>query len=78
MNAAFLNVRSAVMPNAVSPQDTKDFVRLFALDCLRLRRPRLVCRWSLDADSRLSCLWEPEVAPVLAADRPTAPRLAGL
>jgi hypothetical protein len=68
MTAAFLNVRSAAMPNAVSPavapRDTKDFVRLFALDRLPIRRPRLVCRWFVDVDGRLSCLWEPDIVPV--------------
>ena len=60
MNAAFLNVRSASMPSTVSPQGARDLVRLFALDRLRIRRLRLVCRWRVDADGRLSCLWEPD------------------
>jgi len=64
MNAAFLNARLATMPSAVTPKDTKDFVRLFALDCLRIEHRRLVCRWVLDADGRLSCLWEPDIVPV--------------
>lgn len=67
MTAAFLNVRSAVAPNAVSRPDaidraTTDFVRLFALDRLRADRQRLVCRWHQDADGRLSCSWEPDIA----------------
>jgi hypothetical protein len=64
MNAAFFNVRSAAMPSAVSPKDTRDFVRLFGLDHLRIRRLRLVCHWYLDADGRLSCVWETDVVAV--------------
>jgi hypothetical protein len=59
MTAAILNVHSAAAPCTVSPQGTKDLVRLFALDRLPVGRPRLVCRWHRDADGRLACLWEP-------------------
>ena len=61
MTSAFLNVRSAVAPSAVSLKITTDFVRLFALDRLRADRQRLVCRWRQDADGRLSCSWEPDI-----------------
>jgi hypothetical protein len=66
MTSAFLNVRPAVGPNAVScpgaiDRGTTDFVHLFALDHLRADRQRLVCRWRQDADGRLSCSWEPDI-----------------
>jgi hypothetical protein len=66
MTSAFLNVRSATAPSAVSRpgainRATTDFVRLFALDRLRVDRQRLVCRWCQDADGRLSCIWEPDI-----------------
>jgi hypothetical protein len=66
MTAAFLNVRSAAAPSAVSrpgaiDRSTTDFVHLFALDRLRADRQRLVCRWRQDADGRLSCSWEPDI-----------------
>ena len=64
MVSAFFNVRSGAAPSTVSLKDTRDLVRLFALDCLRVERRRLVCRWILDADGRLSCLWEPDIVPV--------------
>jgi len=60
MTAAILNVRSAAAPGIVSHKGTKDLVRLFALDRLPARRPRLVCRWHRDADGRLACTWEPD------------------
>jgi hypothetical protein len=63
MTAAFLNVRPAVAPDIVSPQDTRDLVRLLALDRLQIDRPRLVCRWRVEADGRLSCIWEPDIVP---------------
>ena len=61
MTAAILNVRSAAAPGTVSLKDTKDLVRLFALDRLRADRQRLVCRWRQGADGRLSCSWEPDI-----------------
>ena len=63
MTAAILNVRSAAAPGTVSLTGSPDLVRLFALDRLRVGRPRLVCRWHRDADGRLACLWEPDRDP---------------
>ncbi|HEX9523320.1 MAG TPA: hypothetical protein VF949_10140 [Reyranella sp.] len=60
MTAAILNVRSAAAPGTVSLKDTKDLVRLFALDRLPVDRPRLVCHWHRDADGRLACTWGPD------------------
>ena len=61
MTSAFLNFRSAVAPRAISLATTTDFVRLFALDRLRVDRSRLVCHWHRDADGRLACVWESHV-----------------
>jgi hypothetical protein len=61
MASAIFNVRSAAAPGTASLKDTKDLVRLFALDRLPAGRPRLVCRWHRDADGRLSCSWEPDI-----------------
>jgi hypothetical protein len=76
MTAAILNVRSAAAPGTassgtVSLKGTKDLVRLLALDCLAVGRPRLVCRWHRDADGRLACSWRPdnEQPGVLATPR---------
>ena len=75
MTAAILNVRSAAAPGTVSPstvslRGTKDLVRLFALDRLPARRPRLVCRWHRDASGRLACTWEADTPqPALFASR---------
>jgi hypothetical protein len=63
MTAAILAVRPANAPDIVSPKDATRLVRLFALD----RPPmgnQLVSRWHRDADGRLACLWEPDIAPV--------------
>jgi hypothetical protein len=60
MTAAILNVRSAAVPGSVSLRDTREVVRLFALDRLGTDRPQLVCRWHLDAMGRLACPWEPD------------------
>lgn len=57
MTSAFPNVRSAVVPNAVSLEGTRDLVRLFALDRLRLDGPQLVCHWRRQVDGRLACIW---------------------
>jgi hypothetical protein len=64
MTSAFFNVRSAVVPGSVSPKDTIDLVRLFALDRLVVGRRQLVCRWRQDDDGRLSCFWEPDIGPL--------------
>jgi len=64
MTSAFFNVRSAVVPSTVSPKDTADFVRLFALDRLVVGRRQLVCRWRQGDDGRLSCIWEPDIGIV--------------
>jgi hypothetical protein len=62
MTAAILAVRPAAPPGIVPPNGaTGDFVRLFGLDRLPLRRQPLVCRWHRDADGRLSCTWEPDI-----------------
>jgi hypothetical protein len=63
MTAAILNVRSAAAPGTVSLKDTKDLVRLFALDRLPVDRPRLVCRWHRHADGGLACSWGPDNEP---------------
>jgi hypothetical protein len=39
-----------------------DLVSLFALDDLRAIRRQLVCHWRRDADGRLACSWEPDIA----------------
>jgi hypothetical protein len=62
MTAAILAVRPAAVPGIVSPKGATDFVRLFALD--RSRGRRLVCHWHRDADGRLACIWEPDIAAV--------------
>jgi hypothetical protein len=62
MTAAILDVRPAA-PSGVVPATT-DLVRLFALDRLPVRRPRLACHWRRDADGRLACTWEPDIALV--------------
>jgi hypothetical protein len=62
MTAAILNVRSAAAPSADSLKDTRELVRLFALDRLGVDRLRLVCRWHQDAMGRLACTWEPDTA----------------
>ena len=65
MASAILNVRSAVAPRSVSrtcaiDKSTRDFLRLFAFDCRRADRQRLVCRWHQDSNGRLICIWEPD------------------
>jgi hypothetical protein len=70
MTSAFLNVRSATAPNAVSLKDTRDLVHLFALDPLRVDRPRLVCHWHRDADGRLACAWESDTGQPVVLTTP--------
>jgi hypothetical protein len=60
MTSAILDVCSTTAPGTVSLQDTRDLVRLFALDRLAINRPRLVCRWHRNAVGRLECSWEPD------------------
>jgi hypothetical protein len=61
MNAAILDPRPAVP--GIAPRETQtDLVRLFALDRLP-QRPRLCCHWRRDAEGRLACFWEPDLAP---------------
>ena len=36
----------------------------FALDDLPAVRRQLVCHWRRDADGRLVCSWEPDIAPI--------------
>ena len=63
MTAAILDVRPAALPGTVRARGaTTDLVRLFALDRLPVRRPRLACHWRRDADGRLACSWEPDIA----------------
>jgi hypothetical protein len=69
MISAFVKVRPADAPGMASPRITRDLVRLFALDRQPVdhrpppvRRP-LLCRWQRDADGRLTCIWEPDIAP---------------
>jgi hypothetical protein len=71
MTSAFLDVRSAAAPSAVSLKGTTDLVRLFALDHLPVDRSRLVCRWHHGADGRLSCSWEPDIVPEIGATDPS-------
>ncbi len=63
MTAAILDFRPATAPGIAPPDNvTIDFVRLLALDRLPPGRRRLVCRWQRDADGRLACVWEPDMA----------------
>jgi hypothetical protein len=65
MTAAILDVRPAARPDTVSAQGaTADLVRLFALDRLPVHGQRLACHWRRDADGRLACTWEPDIALV--------------
>jgi hypothetical protein len=64
MKAAILEFRPAAVSGFVRPSTKADLVRLFALDDLPARRRRLVCHWRRDADGRLACIWEPDIAPV--------------
>jgi hypothetical protein len=57
MTAAILDIRPAAPKGAPT-----DFVRLFELDRLPAGRRRLVCHWRRDADGRLACIWEPDIA----------------
>ena len=50
-------------PGVVQPTATvTNLVRLFALDDLPATRRQLVCHWHRDADGRLACTWEPDIA----------------
>lgn len=63
MTAAILDFRPATEPGIAPRNDaTIDFVRLLALDRLPPGRRRLVCHWHRDADGRLACVWEPDMA----------------
>jgi hypothetical protein len=66
MSAAILDVRPAAPLGTVPAQGatTTDLVRLFALDRLPVDRRRLACHWRRDADGRLACTWEPDIALV--------------
>jgi len=62
MTAAILDVRPAA-PGILPPKSAaRDLARLFALDRLPDGRRRLVCHWHRDADGRLACVWEPDMA----------------
>jgi hypothetical protein len=63
MTAAILAVRPAAAPGLVSPEGAAELVRLVALDRPPVRR-QLVCHWRRDADGRLACVWEPDIAAV--------------
>src|SRR3981081_1877882 len=59
-----LDIRPAAEPGIVSSNAAgTDLLRLFALDNLPAARRQLVCHWRRDADGRLSCSWEPDIAP---------------
>jgi hypothetical protein len=62
MSAAILDVRPAA-PLGTVPATT-DLVRLFALGRLPIHRRRLACHWRREADGRLACTWEPDIALV--------------
>jgi hypothetical protein len=68
MTAAILELRPAAVPGARQPNAVEgresDLVRLFAFDNLSVVRRRLVCHWRRDADGRLACFWEPDIASV--------------
>jgi hypothetical protein len=63
MTAAILAVRLAAPPGIVSRNGaTTNLVHLFGLDRLPVGRRQLVCHWHRDADGRLACIWEPDIA----------------
>ena len=62
--SANLDTRPAAKPGIASPTAAAtDLVRLFALDGLPAVRRQLVCHWRRQADVRLTCSWEPDIAP---------------
>jgi hypothetical protein len=63
MTAAILDVRLATRPGMSPPQgSTTNLVHLLALARLPAGRQRLVCHWHHDAEGRLACVWEPDIA----------------
>jgi hypothetical protein len=68
MTTAILDFRPAAPGLAASERSGIDLVRLLALDRLPAKRP-LLCHWHRDGDGRLSCAWEPDLAPVAALSR---------
>ena len=63
MTAAILDPRPAFSPGTVpSKSEATNLVLLFALDRLSAARTRLVCHWHRDADGRLACRWERNIA----------------
>ena len=63
MTAANVNVRPAVAPGIVAP-NASNLVFLFPLDPIPVLAQRLVCHWHRDADSRLVCVWEPDISTI--------------
>jgi hypothetical protein len=60
-----LDIRPAAEPGvASSSAAANDLARLFALDRLPAVRRQLVCHWRRQADGRLACSWEPDIAPI--------------
>jgi hypothetical protein len=57
------DIRPAAKPGIVS-SNAIDLVRLFVLDNLPVARRQLVCHWRRQADGRLACAWEPDIAPI--------------
>jgi hypothetical protein len=69
MTAAILAIRpTAPLGIALPKGGTTDLVRLLALERLPASRQRLVCHWHRDADGRLACRWEPDIAPFRTAN----------
>jgi len=65
MTTAILDVRPAARPVFTAPRGAGvDLERVFGLDRVPARRPRLVCHWHRDAGGRLACVWEPDIALV--------------
>jgi hypothetical protein len=63
--SGILATGSAAKPGSVSSNAAAtDLARLFALDDLPAVRRQLVCHWRRDADGRLTCSWEPDIAPI--------------
>jgi hypothetical protein len=63
--SGILATRSAAKPGSVSSNAAAtDLARLFALDDPPAVRRQLVCHWRRDADGRLACSWEPDIAPI--------------
>ena len=62
-------IRPAAEPGIVSSNPTAhDLARLFALDRLPAARRQLICHWRRQADGRLACRGEPDIArPRIAA-----------